>query len=38
MDPLMINAGSAYGGAYEQRSKGAVESAAMGVLRRWSGH
>jgi len=30
MDPLMINAGSAYGGAYEQRSKGAVEAAAHG--------
>ncbi len=30
MDPLMINAGSAYGGAYEQRSRGAVESALHG--------
>ena len=30
MDPLMINAGSAYGGAYEQRSRGAVESAQYG--------
>ena len=32
MDPLMINAGSAYGGAYEQRSKGAVESARHGGM------
>ena len=32
MDPLMINAGSAYGGAYEQRSKGAVESARHGGI------
>lgn len=30
MDPLMINAGGAYGGAYNQRSKGAVESAQHG--------
>ena len=30
MDPLMINAGSAYGGAHEQRSRGAVESAQHG--------
>ena len=30
MDPLMINAGSAYGGAYEQRSRGAVEAADHG--------
>ena len=32
MDPLMINAGSAYGGAYEQRSKGAVEAARHGGM------
>ena len=30
MDPLMINAGGAYGGAYEQRSKGAVKAAEHG--------
>ena len=30
MDPLLINAGSAYGGAYEQRSRGAVEAAEHG--------
>lgn len=32
MDPLMINAGGAYGGAYEQRSKGAVKSAEHGGI------
>ena len=32
MDPLMINAGSAYGGAYEQRSRGAVEAAEHGGM------
>ncbi len=30
MDPLMISAGGAYGGAYQQRSRGAVESAEHG--------
>lgn len=30
MDPLTINAGNAYGGAYEQRSRGAVEAAEHG--------
>lgn len=32
MDPLMINAGGAYGGAYEQRSKGAVKAAEHGGI------
>ena len=30
MDPLMISAGGAYGGAYNQRSRGAVEAAEHG--------
>lgn len=32
MDPLMISAGGAYGGAYMQRSRGAVESAGHGGI------
>ena len=32
MDPLMISAGGAYGGAYNQRSRGAVESAEHGGI------
>jgi hypothetical protein len=30
MDPLLINTGAAYGGAYNQRSRGAVEAANRG--------
>lgn len=32
MDPLLINAGSAYGGAFDQRSRGAVEAAEHGGI------
>jgi carboxypeptidase Q len=32
MDPLMINTGAAYGGAYDQRSKGATEAARYGAV------
>lgn len=32
MDPLLINTGNAYGGAYDQRSKGASEAAKYGAV------